>query len=190
MAQDWFDDWLQGYNEVMQPLFADLRSSLNGLERVDHLFWRRVYIRALVATIEADIFQRKKLALAGHELEPFFTTEEMAVLKEEQYSVKSNGAIQTSTKFISLAANYRLSFTLAGRLIGTRFKLDVSGSEWDDLLRCIEIRNSITHPRSAQDLEISKEDVTRAQRVSKWCRDNGARFFREAKMTDSSVPEK
>ena len=177
---DWLYTRLEDYNKVMQPLFKDLHSASNGLRLVGGPFWRRIYVRSLVATIEADIFQRKQLAIVGNEQEAIFSNEELAVLKEEQYSVQSNGKIKVSTKFIPLAANYRLSFELAGRVIHSPFQLKVDGGEWDDFLRCIELRNNITHPRSSEDIEVSEADAKMAQRVSSWCAENGVNFFREA----------
>lgn len=181
MDDTWFEKWLDGYNRVMQVLFSDLQSAANGLNLVDHPFWRRIYIRSLFATVEADIFQRKQLALAGHDISPIFNEGELTVLRELQYNVKMNGSISETTRFIPLAANYRLSFQLAGRVIGTRFQLDVGGQAWQDFCRCIEIRHKITHPKTPGDIEVSQQDAEMATRVSSWCSRNGGQFFREAK---------
>lgn len=176
----WFYEWLEGYESVMFPLFADLQSAANGLYLVDHVFWRRIYIRSLFATVEADIFQRKQLALAGHAVNATFDERELTILREVQYNVANNGAISESPRFIPLATNYRLSFQFAGRVINTRFQLDVGGESWREFLQCIEIRNGITHPKNPSDLEISNAGAEIAERVSSWCRENGIQFFLEA----------
>ena len=176
----WFMKWLDGYNAIIQPLFSDLHCARNGLKHVDQEFWRRIYIRALFATIEADIFQRKQLALMGHGDTYVFSTAELTVLRELQYNVQNNGAINESAKFVPLAANYRLSFKLAAKVIGSQFELDCSGRPWQDFLDCIQIRNRITHPKTGDDIVVTKADAELAKSVADWWAPNMPAFLRAA----------
>ena len=177
----WFMDWLDGYNSIMQPLFKDLHASLNGLNHVDHEYWRRVYIRSLFATIEADIYQRKQLALMGHGKTHEFTNAELGALRESQFSVQNNGTVTESVKFVPLADNYRRSFKLAAKVIESRFELDCSGRDWQNFLECIIIRNRITHPKTGGDIVVTETDADLAKSVSTWCAENMPAFLRAAK---------
>ena len=177
----WFLKWYDGYQAIMTPLIEDMRAASCAVGHGDHAYLRRVYIRTLFATIEADVFQRKQLALIGHEKTHRFEHSELAVLREVQYNVQANGCISETPKFISLPANYRLSYLLAAKVIRARFRLDCGGQEWEDFKHCVGVRNKITHPKTASDIVVTQDDLLRAQAVASWCPKNMAEFLRSAK---------
>lgn len=184
MDETWIHNWIDEYKKVMDPLHNDLHLAAAGLHRHNQDFWRRVYIRSMFAMIEADIFQRKRLALAGHENSPIFEADDLTVLREVQYTVKKNGNTTTRPSYIELSSNYRLSFQLSARAMDSKFELNVGGQEWRDFLQCIEIRHRITHPKFPSCMDVSKDDVEMAQRVSSWCQQNKDQFVQEIETVD------
>ena len=46
--------------------------------------------------------------------------------------------------------------------------LNVSGEDWKKLKKAVEIRNSITHPKSIQDMIISEDDFKRVTDFHDW----------------------
>ena len=177
----WFLDWYDGYEAIMSPLVDDMRAASCAVQRGTHEYLRRVYIRTLFATIEADVFQRKQLALIGHGKTHTFEDSELAVLREVQYNVQGSGRISETPKYIPLSANYRLSYVLAAKVIRSRFKLDCSGKEWQDFKHCIDLRNKITHPKTDSDIVVTKNDLLRAQAVASWCQKNMPKFLLDGK---------
>lgn len=183
----WLSGWMEGYDEVMQPLFADLHHARCCIYQTNHVFYRRVYVRCVFATIEADVFQRKRLALSGHGKSYTYSEDELAVLREVQYSARQNGTIKKVDKFIPLPTNYRLSYRLAAKVIKSPFVLDCSGKEWQAFLQAIQIRHRITHPKTGSDIIVSKEDAELVADVSDWCHQNAPDFLLAAIPRDNNA---
>ena len=173
----WFQDWQAGWALIMEQMAADMHAVSCAVSRGPHEYLRRVYVRTLFATIEADVFQRKQLALLGHGKTHTFDSSELAVLRELQFNVQHSGEIVESPKYIPLPANYRLSFKLAAKVIGSRFQLDCSRQEWQDFVYCVGVRNRITHPKTAQDIVVTVQDLKRARSVADWCHGNMPDFL-------------
>src|SRR5215471_10614365 len=79
--------------ELIMILNQDLLDSLKQLTIIDQSsqFHRRNYIRTLFALIEGETFCLKSVALTIHELRFTFEPEEIALLREEQYSLDKKG---------------------------------------------------------------------------------------------------
>jgi hypothetical protein len=45
-------------------------------------------------------------------------------------------------------------------------RLDTGSATWSDFRRAVEIRNRITHPKSAVDFEVTEEEVQMCRRLS------------------------
>lgn len=122
-------------------LLTDLEIISVHLERDDSQFWRRSYCRTLMALFEATITY-----FANHTLENY----DGVLAEEEKRSLRQRfGALNRALDAFDLFTN------VAG--VSTPF---VRGSEeWLILEKAIRIRNRVTHPTTAGDLEISDLDL-------------------------------
>jgi hypothetical protein len=151
----------------MRTLIEDVIGAMKMREANDTQSNRRHLIRVLFAAIEGQVWTFREHVTSVAKSSDILTVEEELAFSEASYSVTSQGKIVEQTRFVPLLGMIRLTTRLAER-INSNLKADFDDSGWDALRRAIEIRNRITHPKSAADLEISEQDLTRCQAGFNW----------------------
>jgi len=94
------------------------------------------------------------------------TPAEYALMAEETFDLDTSGKPRSAPKFLRLADNLKFTVECVNRVFRTELKLDVAGSSWSDFKTAVEIRNRITHPKSAADFEVSEAEVSCCRRMS------------------------
>jgi hypothetical protein len=150
-------------NVCVKSLIADSESQ----------FWRRSLIRADFAYLEAICFQLKRLCLTetiikNAEISIDFSTAELSLLKEETYNIDDNGRAQSSKSKIRTADNLLFAIKMVAKLTSTDVDIDKSSKEWSDFKAAIKIRDRITHPKTALDIEISDNEIRNLQTSIHW----------------------
>jgi hypothetical protein len=134
----------------------------------DIQFWRRTYVRALFAFVEAQIWFYKTYALMAVEGGlAHLTVGELALLNELQFDLEK-GKVREQKKFLPVAENFRFAVYILAKAYRSTYVLDVSGKEWSWFREAIDIRNRITHPKVPTDIIISDEESNKLLHVGRW----------------------
>lgn len=90
------------------------------------------------------------------------------MLREESFSLNGRGKIQIQQKFVPIDANIRFAFSMYGRAIGRAIELNCSGEEWHAFKNALAIRNRIVHPKSADELSITDDELACVRKATNW----------------------
>jgi hypothetical protein len=120
---------------------------------------RRTLVRAIFAEVESSIYLFRRLALNPQEPEAELDASEKAFLKEEQHEISEHGEIRVKQYFGRFLANFRFVIRMYMKVNGLNKAIDYSGSGWNALQKATKIRNRLTHPREATDLEVTDDEI-------------------------------
>jgi hypothetical protein len=155
--------------QIRGTFIEDVREAKGRLEQSGAQFDRRVYIRAVFASIEGMVFEFKRVVLTAHEADAAkLTRAELAVLREETYDLADTGDAVARTRYFPLPPTLRFAFRTFARLLGSNYHPPVDGAGWQAFREALEIRNRITHPRSLEDGQVSDQDLTVVGRAYQW----------------------
>jgi hypothetical protein len=83
---------------------------------------------------------------------------ELYVLLEKSYYV-DKGVVKDKDSSATLAQNIRFGLEIAARTHGISQRPDYGDTRCESLQRAIGVRNRVTHPKTAADLEVSDEEL-------------------------------
>ena len=128
---------------------------------------RRHFVRALFAAIEGVVWICREHVLSV--ASSMGTLQPLAgmALREQTYMVSERGDVVEQIRFVTLPAMLRLIAKQA-ELIDPGLDVRFDHKGWQDLRNAIAIRNRITHPKLAGDLEISEADIVAATNGFTW----------------------
>lgn len=170
-------------------LMTDVIIAQAHLESTDIQFFRRVYIRCLFAYIEGFIYcwqlillkylqeedtvsnNKMFLSLPDNKetLESYFVfPQQILALQEISYEVNKDGLIKSSGyKFIKLDSKV----LFVANMINGVFELDLKVNQikhWDAFLRCIDVRNNVTHPKTYESFQINDINLKDIYKAKEW----------------------
>jgi hypothetical protein len=130
---------------------------------------RRTYVRTVFSYIEAWMFATKQMCLSAHRFRHVaYPPADLAILREESYSLARDGEAIVQTKYLKLDKHFRFVFRVFARSVNSNYQLNVQDPGWGAFLQSITLRNRLTHPRSVTDLEVSDEDFETMDRARGW----------------------
>jgi hypothetical protein len=176
------DDDVEMLNAFAVALSADIEEARKALDDNDSQFLRRGYIRALFAAIEGMTHFLKQYALeeGGRYRGSHYSDAEIAMLKEESYTVNSKGQASIQVKFIPIEDNFRFALDMFMRVYGTSLALELGGVGWHSFKKSLAIRNRITHPRRLADLAITDKELSAVRETHTWFDGTIGRHFEAA----------
>ncbi|MBA2113245.1 hypothetical protein [Bremerella alba] len=128
----------------------------------------RMLIRAIFSTIEGVVYCMKQIAASSRDLDEQLTLEELLICKEVGIDLKNNGKIKDSRMRLRFAPNLRFAFAILSKVLAPSFSLDTSKEGWNCMIRSVEVRNRITHPKNASDLVLTPEELSTALTAYLW----------------------
>ena len=149
-------------------LAADVATARAAMISNDTQFARRQFVRATFAKLEGFTSTLKQLCLRSPRIETDYSAAEIALLREETFSLDEKGEPRVTGSHLKLAANIQFAFRMYARFCDLRFSLHTSESEWSDFKLAMAVRNRLMHPKKPEDLAVSEAEVEAASRVSGW----------------------
>ena len=142
--------------ELFEVLSNDVIQCLKKLQTEDSQFWRRVFVRAVIALIEGQNYQLKLITLeACKHKQVSFSNADLALLKDE--------------KFVSLKDNLKFSFKTFALAFDLDYKLAIGvGDRWKSFITAIEIRNRLTHPKTVDQVLVTDKDLEEVKKAHDW----------------------
>lgn len=166
-------DFIYARHELIKITFKlldDARYSAQHFQQeLENQFWRRTLCRNTFAAIEGIMFRMKQLALKAHVVHSVqLTLGEKALLREETYYIQKNGKVRSTPNHPSLTYNVRFAFRVLAKATNCSFSLDVAGQGWEHFVTAYKVRNRLTHPKLADDLEVSNTEMSSLMAASSW----------------------
>ncbi len=167
---------LQAYHKFIHELVSLERTLKGDVKAYEKLVFSkatsqtacRAYVRAVFALIEGGIFGLRQLALNFGKQSNTLTPAEFGLLQEKGYDVNEKGQVVESTKHIRFVNNIKFVFTTHARVYGVTFKLDVQDPGSHALVEALKVRHRITHPKKADELSISAQELKLAKEAAEF----------------------
>ncbi len=144
-------------------------------------FWRRIAVRMVFAQVEGLSYALKQAALStGPVLGVTFDTKEIALLKEESYSLDDRGRAQQVKARLSTLPSLRFALDMFVRSTNANHSVTYSDEGWQSLKRTETVRNRLTHPKNLTDRVVSDEEFSDAYTALKWVLQSGLKHTKDA----------
>jgi len=103
-------------------------------------------------------FQLRQVTLASLKATDFLTHAELALLREERFQLDRKGMPEPKENFQSFLPNLLFSIRCYVKNHGASFEPNIGVAGWESMRTALELRDRLTHPKSAEGLEVSPED--------------------------------
>lgn len=140
-------------------------------------FAHRSLIRAHFAMIEGLSFQLRQVTLASLIDTDFLTSSEIALLREEKYSIDSKGNPQIQESFNSFLPSLLFTIRCYLKNHGASYQVNTADNGWVAMQKAIKIRNRVTHPRDVESLELSDIDLKNFRDAAVWWKNTMFEMF-------------
>lgn len=145
----------------------DALEAMVKMEAKDSQPARRDFVRSAFAAIEGWLWlyrqniQEMVASIRG------LTPLERSAFEEKSFSISDTGKLKEQERFVPLTVMFRFVVKLAEEEFGERL-IDFSSSDWQNFRHAIRIRNRITHPKTSEDLNLSKQDIELVRGALLW----------------------
>lgn len=173
----------------LAELFAMLKSDVTRLENrisnseSESQWERRSAYRTTYAWIEGAVYLMKHVACKTQNgfYQADFERGEIAFLLEESYHLRNNGDVEVRLdRFVPIDKNLRLAFALFARGLGINTNLEVGTSGWEKFKEGIKVRNRLTHPKVADELRVTDNEMEALSTVIAWFDDQVSKVVTDA----------
>ncbi len=149
-------------DSFVHVLIGDVTTSLDELNSDDTPTRRRSAIRTTFSSIEG------LMHLARGVLDTFpLTPAEFVVVKEVAVEVTERGAINERARSVPFDRSLKAIVRIVGKY-RPDYALDFDHPGWSALLRIMEVRHRLTHPKKLDDLAVSDQEIEDAHRGFSW----------------------
>jgi hypothetical protein len=163
------EDATQDLKRVYSLLAGDVEAARAYGQADPSPFAHRTLFRTYFALIEGLSYQFRKVALACGERDPrLLSAQEIALLKEEKYSLNKEGEPEATTNFQKVLPNVLFSMHCYAKAHGASFQPDTSNHGWGAMQTFVTLRNGLEHPKSAADLELDESQIRSAAEAAAW----------------------
>ena len=169
---------------LLPAIESDLGLALETANEAPTPYNLRTAVRAVFAYIDGLIFITKNLVLAGlSHSDQSFSNAELALLREETYSLNSKGESYAQAKFLRLEDNFRFTLSMIYKSANKPFDLDLNDGNWEKFKRSLQLRHRLTHPRGPIDLQVNSSEFEDLKTSLTWVRGHLIRGVAEATLT-------
>ena len=149
--------------EFIEVLKRDVQELISEHNESPNQTKRRGLIRAIFAYIEGNLFRIKEeiIIAESHKRNPILDAEEIILLKEKSPEI-NRGKVKSRVKYVNLPENIKFTLNCYVKSAQINCELDLQCPEWRCLIESITVRNRITHPKNASELEISGNEIEKA----------------------------
>jgi hypothetical protein len=155
----------------------DINFIASHIEEDETGYWARSLIKTVVSFFEADVFiQKCDLVNFCKEEYINISPEILMFLKNTKYDIRENGDIKQKYNQTTLKADIKFTFKQVCSLKFFTLKFGYSDRRWSQLLKTIDVRNRLTHPKTLADQTVTNSEVEDCVASLEWFFDN-SRFF-------------
>ena len=164
-------------------------------------FWRRTTIRTAYAMVEGLNNFLKQWAYSYHERNirsmhhrfrvlnipypsPIFAQlqpeADLLLLLEKTVVLNDAGKSRFKDSFSTMEQSIRFMFFMTSRIFQTNHLPDYNQQSWNDLKQGVNVRNRLTHPKTAADLDVKEGEIEMIGRGCQWYMDAAAAAMMKA----------
>ncbi|WNM58032.1 hypothetical protein [Candidatus Nitrospira allomarina] len=166
---------------LLPAITSDLDMALETAKEAPTPYNLRTAVRAAFAYMDGLIFITKTLVLVGAaQSDHAFSNAELALLREETYSLNSKGESYAQTKFLRLEDNFRFTLSMILKSANKPFNLDLNDGNWEKFKRSLQLRHRLTHPRQPIDLQVVSSEFEDLKTTLDWVSGHLMRGLAEA----------
>ena len=153
-------------------LLGDLNICEEDMEQPNAVTYRdRAYAHALFALIEGVTYCMRRVLIAGAKQGRFaISTSDLRKLRETRADTTANGnEAPGCAKFLPIREGLKVTLRLWADCFGQELPANCfSGGAWAAVLRAIEVRHAVTHPKFAYDLVITNARLKDLKTTKSW----------------------
>jgi hypothetical protein len=159
---------------IIQTLNEDVSAHIDVLFSEEYMglsrnIRRRQFVRSVYAFYDGSSYAIKQVSLQRvHELKLDIKPGEMQMLREYEVHLDSQGRVKERPARINTISNIRFSLEVYARIHGVPCPVSWGDSGWGDLQAGITIRDRLTHPKKAEHLVVSDEEILQVMRAVLW----------------------
>ena len=158
--------------ELHHLVYDDTLAMWSELQEADSPRARRSYVRTVLAAIEALTFMLKQKSVESTKSLPRrYTRAEAAMLRDETYAVNGKGDAYAVAKFTPTPESFRFAVKMLTKGFGSGTAIDSSSPGWAALKHAAGVRNRLVHPKAADDLAVSDEELRNVHDAFFWVND-------------------
>lgn len=128
---------------------------------------RRVLVRSIFSFVEALSFALRQVVVESDVLARL-SPAEVTLARDQSFEVSSSGHVKQRSARIATLGGVRLTFNLAAKASASAVCLDTDSVGWQSLVASLAVRDRLTHPKQAQDLDVSDTEVRCAVEAFRW----------------------
>ena len=164
------DNSLSRLMQLHDALYADAAHCQSLMQSKDTSTARRIFIRAVFDLIEGVTSGMKQVALEKEQYRKGrFTRAEVALLKQESYPWENLGREQNwPDKMTFLLKKIHSAFWALAESHRATYSLPMTGLGWKSLRIALDVRRRIMHPKSVDELTVSKEEIEYVVNAHLW----------------------
>ena len=149
-------------DSFVHVLVYDVAASFDELKSSDTPTRRRSAIRTVLASIEG-VMHLTRGCLSVYPL----TAAELTIVKELSYEVTDRGTINERERSVPFDRSLKAIVRIV-RKYRPEYSLDYDHPGWSALLRSLEVRHRLRHPKSLEDLTVTDPEIEDAHRGFNW----------------------
>lgn len=129
---------------------------------------QRALVRAQFALVEGLSYSLRQVTLSSLQGTELLTEAETALLREERHSINEKGRPKTTQQFLKFPDSLLFSIHCYLKNHGATFDPDTQHLGWAAMRRAIKVRDRVTHPKTAESLDLSDEDLRSFVDATAW----------------------
>ena len=149
-------------------LNADLDAAVEYGRGDNTSYAQRALVRAFFAAVEGLSYQMRQVTLASLAETEFVTEQEVQLLREVRHTLNDKGQPKEAPGFLPFPESLLFSLSIYAKNHGAVFEVDKSQRGWQSLRQTTQVRNSVTHPKSPESLNLTDGDMQALMDASRW----------------------
>lgn len=149
----------------------------------------RALVRAYAAYIEASLYDMRQETLKrARKSSSTLSLEEENVLLEKNFFLDKKGRLQSKDEHQKFLPLVLFSIKTYAKSHGINFEPNTGDHSWEAFQYFVKFRNRLTHPKSLQDIEFSKNDLEKMMTALQWFHNTNGALLDEINKGLSLVP--
>ena len=154
--------------------------------------YRRFYVRAVFALVEAFVEQHRRLVTHLCEAGKIVLTQnKLNRLREIKQILDESGAVVEAPNYLRIFDKIKCVYNAAATGFHSPLTVTFGDDHWEEFQEAMEIRNQITHPKNVEDcwiLDLSLQKVIAAHEWFKTLQNDFVRIAREHRERNRGLP--
>jgi hypothetical protein len=178
----------QDIGDMIQILGKDCKEHYEAIQNNQSQTQRRAYVRSVFALIEGVLYCTKTATASLGVLLSKLSINELVVLNGTQLEVNDKGDVASKPLHPRFLNNFKFTFKIFSKSLGSKFTLNISGQGWQSLCRAVKVRDRLMHPKIVSDLQVGDTEIIDTKSALEWFlyNHNLSGFYAQKALQDKS----